>query len=111
MWEQAKHAEERERVLAALGQRASRGDNQHGGPATVAGPKTTEQLARAAGMSGRTWRDRTKIGREMGGNTATVLDHADVNDDKQRNLLNSTTQLDHLANIAKNHGDEAAKAK
>jgi hypothetical protein len=110
VYEQCKHAAERERVLDALGQRAkaSQGANQHVVPATVAGTKTTEQIAREAGMSERSWRNRTKIGRALGEQTTAVLDHADVTDDKQRNLLNSTTQLNHLANIARKHGDEVA---
>lgn len=108
VWEQSKHAEERERVLDVLGQRARVGDNQHGGTDTVSVPKTTDQIAKASGMSDKSWQRRSKIGREIGEQTATVLDHADVQDDKQRNLLNSTTQLDHLANISRKHGDEVA---
>jgi hypothetical protein len=56
----------RERVLEALGQRARRGDNQYGGPATVAGPETTADIANGAGVSERTWQNRTKVGRALG---------------------------------------------
>lgn len=107
VWEQAKHAEERERVLEALGLR--RGEGRHPNPDTMSGlEKTTEDLAAEVGMTDRSWRRRTKIGREIGEQTAAVLDHADVTDEKQRNLLNSTTQLDHLANISRKRGDGVA---
>ena len=73
VWEQAKHGEERERVLAVLGQRASRGDNQHGGPVTVTGPNTTASLAQEAGVSERTWQRRTEIGRDMSERTSPAV--------------------------------------
>jgi len=107
VYEQSKHAAERERVLEALGQRRSSGRLPN--PDTVSGlGKTTEEVARDAGMSDRSWQRRTKIGRSLGPQTSAVLDHADLAEEKQRNLLNSTTQLNHLANIANKHGDEVA---
>ncbi len=67
IYEQSKHAEERERVLEAMGQRAARGDNRHSRPATVAGlEKTTDEIAKQAGMSERSWQTRAKIGRSWG---------------------------------------------
>lgn len=105
VYEQSKHAEERERVLEAMGRRARVGENQHG-PATVAGPKTTTVVANEAGMSERSWRQRTKIGRSLGPKTRAVLDQADTEDEKQRNFLNSTTQLNTVADISNKRGDE-----
>ncbi|WP_273845442.1 MT-A70 family methyltransferase [Rubrobacter calidifluminis] len=114
-YEQAKHAEERERVLAALGQRAKRGaqaGNKNASknePATVAGSfPTTADIAKEAGMSERTWQGRVKIGRSLGEKTRSVLDMADPTDEKHRQFLNSTTQLNHLADISNKRGDEVA---
>jgi len=114
VWEQSKHAEERERVLEAKGERARRGDNRHSRPATVAGldestaSKTTADVAEEVGMSERSWRQRTKIGRSLGPKTRAALDQADPEDEKQRNFLNSTTQLNTVADIANKRGDERA---
>lgn len=107
VYEQAKHAEERERVLKALGVRAKVGAGR-GNTATVAGFSTTEDVAKEAGMSERSWLRRTKIGKALGPQTRAILDHADPTDYGQRNLLNSTTQLEHLANIANKRGDGLA---
>ncbi len=77
VYEQAKHAEERERVLEAMGQRARVGDNQHRGPATVAGPKTTADIAKEA-YTTRIAAPRTHICRTfsavVGYESATVAD-------------------------------------
>jgi ParB-like chromosome segregation protein Spo0J len=120
VWEQSKHAEERERVLEAMGERAKRGDNRHsrpatvagldqdGAPATVAGARTTADVANEAGMSERSWQQRTKIGRALGPKTSKALDMADPSEEKHRNFLNSTTQLNHLADISNKRGDERA---
>jgi N6-adenosine-specific RNA methylase IME4 len=61
-------------------------------------------------MSESSWKRRTKIGRalEAGSLTATILDQADPTEEKHRNLLNSTTQLNNLADIADKHGDAEA---
>ncbi len=40
--------------------------------------------------------------------TRMVLEQADENYDKHRNLLRNSNQMDHLANIAAKHGDETA---
>ena len=106
VYEQSKHAAERERVLAALGQRF-----RHGGDRRSSGHGDhlkTEDIAKASGMSERSWRRRQEIGGGLGEKTRAVLDQADVMEEKHRNLLNSTTQLNHLANIANKHGDERA---
>lgn len=113
VWEQAKHAAERERILEALGQRARRGgsgSNQYESkPATAAGlQKTTADIAREAGVSERTWQNRAKIGRGLGERTREVLEQADATEDAHRQFLNSTTQLNHLADIAGKRGDEVA---
>lgn len=106
VYEQSKHAEERERVLEALGQRRSGG----GDPATVAGwgQKTTADVAKEAGMSERSWQTRVKIGKGLGPKTRAALDQADVTEEKQRNFLNSTTQLNTVADIANKRGDDKA---
>lgn len=106
VYEQAKHADERERVLVALGERRGPG----GDPATVAGwdQRATAEVAAEAGMSERSWQGRVKIGRGLGEQTKAVLDHADPTDEKHRNFLNSTTQLDHIVNVGNKHGDEEA---
>lgn len=110
VYEQSKHAGERERVLKALGRRATPKNNQHA-PATVAGAKTTADVAKEVGMSERSWQQRVKIGEAFGPETRSTLDMADLTDEKQRNFLNSTKQLDTLANISNKRGDEtAAKA-
>ncbi len=98
-----------------MGQRAKgggTGSNQYkSNPAAVAGlQKTTADIAKEAGMSERSWRNRTKIGRGLGEKTRAVLDQVDLTEDKHRNFLNSTTQLDHLANICQKHSDEMAAA-
>ncbi len=42
-------------------------EGRHSNPATVAGlEKTTADIAKEAGMSERSWRNRTKIGRGLG---------------------------------------------
>lgn len=107
VYEQAKHAEERERVLEGLGQRATPKHNQHA-PATTAGAKTTADIANEAGMSERSWRQRVKIGKGLGPKTKAVLDQADVTEEKQRNFLNSTTQLNTVADISNKRGDDKA---
>lgn len=110
VYEQAKHAEERERVLKGLGLRRTSG--RHSNPATAAGlDKTTADIAKEVGMSERSWQQRVKIGEAFGPETRSALDMADLTDEKQRNFLNSTKQLDTLANISNKRGDEtAAKA-
>lgn len=107
VYEQSKHAEERERVLEGLGQRATPKHNQHA-PATVAGAKTTADIANEAGMSERSWRQRVKIGKGLGPKTKAALDQADVTEEKQRNFLNSTTQLNTVADISNKRGDDKA---
>jgi ParB-like chromosome segregation protein Spo0J len=106
VYEQSKHAEERETVLAALGRRRKAGR----GGQTAHGErlKTTGEVAAEAGMSEASWRRRTKIGKSLGPRTKAVLDHADTTDEKQRNFLNSTTQLNTLADISNKRGDEKA---
>lgn len=108
VYEQAQYAAERERVLEALGMRKKSGDNRFSSPATVAGLLTTEDLAREAGVSERTWQNRTRIGRSLGPKTTEVLDMADLTDEKHRQFLNSTGQLNHLVDIARKRGDEVA---
>lgn len=110
VYEESNHAEERERVLEAMGVRAKRGDNQHGGgPATVAGPQTTTAtIAQEAGMSERSWRNRVKIGRGLGEAARAVLEAADLTEEKHRQFLNSTPQLNLLADISAKRGDEVA---
>jgi hypothetical protein len=58
------------------GERAERGDNRFSRPATVAGlePKTTPELAAAAGMSERTWQTRAKVGTRITPEVARILD-------------------------------------
>ncbi|WP_228282516.1 MT-A70 family methyltransferase [Rubrobacter tropicus] len=108
VWEQSRHVAERERILDARNERAQSGDNRHSNSrGDTVSPLTNERLAGEAGMSERTYQRRHKIGR-LGPETSAILDHADATDDKTRNLLNSTTQLDHLANITKKRGDEVA---
>ncbi len=107
VWEQAKHAEERERVLEAMNQRATPRHNQHA-PATVAGAKTTADVAKEAGMSERSWQQRVKIGRSLGPETREALDMADPEDEKHRAFLNSTTQLNTVADISNKRGDKQA---
>jgi hypothetical protein len=53
MWEEAKHIARREQIITARGERAKGGDNRYSSPATVAGLKTTGDLAEEAGMSER----------------------------------------------------------
>lgn len=113
VYEQSKHADERERVLEAMGQRRAEGgsgSNQHGSnPATAAGfQKTTADVANEAGVSERSWQGRVKIGRGLGDKTRAALDNADPSEDKHRAFLNSTSQLDHLANISEKRGDDQA---
>ncbi len=105
VWEQSKHAEERERVLGAMGQRLKGRPEKS---ATVADFRTTPEIAAEAGMSGRSWQQRTKIGRSLGPKTREALDMADPTEEKHRNFLNSTTQLNHLADISNKRGDERA---
>lgn len=112
VYEQSKHAEERERVLEAMGKRREAG--RHPNPATVAGlnetsdQKTTAEVARESGISERSWQGRVKIGKSLGPKTRAALDQADPTDEKQRNFLNSTTQLNTVADIANKRGDDTA---
>lgn len=117
VYEQSKHAEERERVLEALGRR--RGAGRHPNPATAAGledepprhddgAKSTADVAAEAGMSERSWQQRAKIGKAFGPKTRAVLDMADPEEEKHRNFLNSTTQLNTVADIASKRGDSVA---
>ncbi len=109
VYEQSKHAAERERVLEALGQRAKGGGyRREFDPDTVSGSKTTAEIAQEAGMSEKSWQRRTKVGRSLGPATTAVLDQADPTEEKHRNFLNSTTQLNHIADISNKRGDEVA---
>lgn len=107
VWEQSKHAKERERVLEAMGQRAKGGAGRKN-TAAAAGFSSTAEVAKEAGMSERSWQNRTKIGKALGPETAAILDQADPTEEKHRNILNSTTQLNHLADISNKRGDGVA---
>lgn len=73
--EQSKHIARREEIMRAKGERAEGGfhGNRFVGPATVAGPRTTADLANDAGMSERTWRGRNRVGSSIKPATAEVL--------------------------------------
>ena len=107
VWEQSRHVAERETTMAASGGRDKAGGDRRS-PSHRETVKTATDLAEELNMSRATYLRRYKIGRTLGEQTRAVLDHADATDEKTRNLLNSTTQLDHLANIARKQGDEVA---
>jgi ParB family chromosome partitioning protein len=108
VYEQSKHAAERERVLEALGQRAKEVDTDASLTRHGVGVKTTAEIAQEAGMSEKSWQRRAKVGRSLGPATTAVLDQADPTEEKHRNFLNSTTQLNHIADISNKRGDEVA---
>lgn len=89
--ERSQHLARRVVILAELGQRAKAGDNQYtSGPETVSGPlKTTEDLGREMGLTGRTVRNYERIGTQVAPEAQDLLADTPV--------ANSTTQLLDLA--------------
>ena len=98
--EQSDHVARREALLKARGERAERGgtgSNQHTSkPVTVTGLQTTEELAKAAGMSTSTYERRARIGRDLTEETKAIISELDPS---ESDLPNSTRQLNYLAAV------------
>lgn len=99
--EQSEHIARRDALLKARGERAERGgsgSNQYDSkPVTVTGlQKTTEDLARDAGMSKSSYEKRVKIGHGLAEGTLAILNDLDPSD---CDLPNSTRQLNYLAGV------------
>lgn len=65
--ERGEHLARREEIMAARGQRAEPGDNQHSGGGELNSPprKTTAEIAREAGISERTAQHYKQISRDL----------------------------------------------
>ena len=98
-WEQSQHIERREALLKKKDERAkaSPGSNQHKVPVTVTGTKTTADLATEAGMSERTYRRRSAVGRDIAPATADILNA--IVDLATCDLPDSPKQLEFLAKL------------
>lgn len=102
--EQADHIARREALMTARGERAAGGGDRPSesdsnfDPVTVTGSKekTTDDLAKEAGMSKSSYQKRSKIGRGLTAETKEIVSEIDPND---CDLPNSTRQLNYLAGI------------
>lgn len=100
--EQSEHIARRDALLKARGERRESG-RQEGqttavtnNPVTVTGLKTTEELAKDAGMSRSSYEKRVKIGHGLAEETLAILNDLDPSDS---DLPNSTRQLNYLAGV------------
>lgn len=89
--EQAEHLYRRDEILEILGLRAKRGDNRYSRPDTVSGHKTTEDIAKEIGISGRSARRRSEIARNIAPEIRDTI--------ADKPIANQTTQLLELARL------------
>lgn len=92
--ERGKLVLERENILVKLGMRAKAGDNQYTLKASVNGgeiisppPKTTQQLAKQAGYSERSWQHDKQIARDIAPKIQKIIQKTPIAD-KKTTLLN-----------------------
>ncbi|MEO1375613.1 MAG: ParB N-terminal domain-containing protein [Cyanobacteria bacterium J06635_10] len=92
--ERGKLVLEREKILVKLGMRAKAGDNQYtlkfnenGGEIISPPPKTTQQLAKQAGYSERSWQHDKQIARDIAPKIQKIIQKTPIADQKTK-LLN-----------------------
>jgi N6-adenosine-specific RNA methylase IME4 len=90
--EQGEQLQRRNQILEEMGLRAKRGDNQYsGGPEMISGPKTTADIGKEAGMTGRSISSRIQIARDIIPEVKEAI--------RDTPLADSTTQLLQLARL------------
>ncbi len=89
---------EREKILVKLGMRAKAGDNQYTLKASENGseiisppPKTTQELAKQAGYSERSWQHDKQIARDIAPNIQKIIQKTPIADKKTTLLLIART--------------------
>lgn len=92
--ERGKLVLEREKILVKLGMRAKTGDNQYtlklhldGGETISPAPKTTQELAKQAGYSERSWQHDKQIARDIAPKIQKIIRKTPINH-KKTTLLN-----------------------
>ncbi len=92
--ERGKLVLEREKILIKLGMRAKAGDNQYtlkasenGGEIISPPPKTTQELAKQAGYSERSWQHDKQIARDIAPKIQKIIEKTPISD-KKTTLLN-----------------------
>ena len=100
--EQSIQLKRRNEILEEMGIRAKQGDNQHSlGSEIVSPPKTTEDIAKEAGLSKRSTQQRMQIARDLSPEVKELVQDTPIAD--------STTQLLELARLEPTEQVEAAQ--
>ncbi len=96
--ERGKLVLEREKILVKLGMRAKAGDNQYtlkasenGGEIISPPPKTTQELAKQAGYSERSWQHDKQIARDIAPKIQKIIQKTPIADKKTTLLLIART--------------------
>ncbi len=107
VFEQAQHLQRREEILASLGLRAQRGDNQHSAGGDAASPPlTTADLAAQMGISERSAQKRLQIARGITPEAAEIIAGLDPS---EHALPDSTEDLRRLVRMEQARQVEVAR--